>query len=117
MPWRTNKGGPEPPLRRRIFVPPTSTNASCTPAGMVCVTSVPWSCTLRGFLERIGELQLGADLPQGRQHFLAHQCETAHGILVADGPIIGPDRQNPRAHARQHLTELPDYGVGATNNH
>ena len=70
---------------------------------------------LRGLLERSGQSEFLAHFPDRGQHFLFHQLETAHGILMADGAVVRPYAENPRTKYLQALTNLLENSVGTSD--
>ena len=58
----------------------------------------------------------GLVLAQRWQHFLAHQLDAAHRVLVCHIPIMRPQEQVAYAEQVAHVTQLLDHLVRRANH-
>src|SRR5437870_4844934 len=98
--------------------------AICPSRQRLRVSAIPsWGAgVLDGFvlgrlLERPRQSELLAHLADSRQHFIFHQLETAHCVLVADGAVVGPYTKNPGTKYLQALANLLENGLRTAYYH
>src|SRR5438128_2708336 len=98
------------------------TRTICPPRQRLSVSATPsWGqgigWVLGRLLKRPRQSEFLAHLADSRQHFIFHQLETAHCVLVADGAVVGPYTKNPRTKYLQALANLLENGLRTAYYH
>src|ERR1700677_3341123 len=70
----------------------------------------------RRLLERSGQSQFVAHFADGREHFLFHQLEAAHRILMADRTVVGPHTEDAGTQNLKALADFLDHGLGTADD-